>query len=166
MRPGNCLETEPNSQLRFINSTGTPRSVCRQRSRLTGSGPAEGQQHNPYCGHSRYSSRAPGRSELNVRLKFHNKQSTPGEIFLSLLKRSLPFHNIRITKQPLLPNLQLAGDPAGASGNIQGPEDQDLQYLCLQAADTPSQNLSQFFAQSNDFIHTARINGGNVLVHW
>ncbi|XP_018495924.1 dual specificity protein phosphatase 22-B-like [Galendromus occidentalis] len=38
-------------------------------------------------------------------------------------------------------------------------------YLCLQAADSPSQNLCQFFPQSNDFIHTARTNGGNVLVH-
>ncbi|XP_022667505.1 dual specificity protein phosphatase 15-like [Varroa destructor] len=64
--------------------------------------------------------------------------------------------------------LQLLGD--GAEGTSEeaaalSNDDFDFHYLCLQAADSPSQNLSQFFSQSNDFIHTARVNGGNVLVH-
>ncbi|XP_076304130.1 dual specificity protein phosphatase 22-like [Tachypleus tridentatus] len=41
----------------------------------------------------------------------------------------------------------------------------DKIYLIIQATDSPYQNLSQFFPQSNDFIHSARISGGNVLVH-
>ncbi|KAG0414908.1 hypothetical protein HPB47_007938 [Ixodes persulcatus] len=41
----------------------------------------------------------------------------------------------------------------------------DKEYLCIQASDTPGQNLTQFFSQSNDFIHHARIEGGNVLIH-
>lgn len=43
---------------------------------------------------------------------------------------------------------------------------EDKEYLCIQASDTPGQNLSQFFSQSNDFIHHARMEGGNVLIHW
>lgn len=42
---------------------------------------------------------------------------------------------------------------------------EDKQYLCIQASDTPGQNLTQFFSQSNDFIHAARIDGGSVLIH-
>ncbi|CAN8001742.1 dual specificity protein phosphatase 22-B [Ixodes scapularis] len=42
---------------------------------------------------------------------------------------------------------------------------EDKEYLCIQASDTPGQNLTQFFSQSNDFIHHARIEGGNVLIH-
>ncbi|XP_064466789.1 dual specificity protein phosphatase 22-B-like [Ornithodoros turicata] len=42
---------------------------------------------------------------------------------------------------------------------------EDKEYLCIQASDTPGQNLTQFFSQSNDFIHSARFNGGNVLIH-
>ncbi|XP_013794919.1 dual specificity protein phosphatase 22-like [Limulus polyphemus] len=41
----------------------------------------------------------------------------------------------------------------------------DKKYLIIQASDSPHQNLSQFFPRSNDFIHNARISGGNVLVH-
>lgn len=33
------------------------------------------------------------------------------------------------------------------------------------AADTPDQNLSQYFAMCNDFIHAARIRDGVVLIH-
>jgi protein-tyrosine phosphatase len=43
---------------------------------------------------------------------------------------------------------------------------QTLGYLCIVAADQPDQNISQFFSQSNDFIHEARLNGGAVLIHW
>jgi atypical dual specificity phosphatase len=39
-------------------------------------------------------------------------------------------------------------------------------YLCVMAADTPDQNLSQYFAICNDFIHAARLKEGNVLIHW
>ena len=43
---------------------------------------------------------------------------------------------------------------------------QDKVYLCLTASDSPSQELSQYFSQCNDFIHKARLNGQSVLVHW
>lgn len=43
---------------------------------------------------------------------------------------------------------------------------QDKHYLCIMAADTPDQNLSQYFSICNDFIHSARLRGGNVLIHW
>ncbi|KAG1666507.1 Dual specificity protein phosphatase 22 [Nymphon striatum] len=41
----------------------------------------------------------------------------------------------------------------------------DKEYLCIIAADTPNQNLQQYVTVCNDFIHNARINGGNVLIH-
>ncbi|KAH9395044.1 Dual specificity protein phosphatase 22 [Tyrophagus putrescentiae] len=54
------------------------------------------------------------------------------------------------------------------NGNLQG-----VQYLCIQAADSPTQNLSQFFSASNDFIHRCRCQreegggdgSGSVLIH-
>ncbi|XP_076321423.1 dual specificity protein phosphatase 22-B-like [Tachypleus tridentatus] len=42
---------------------------------------------------------------------------------------------------------------------------EDKKYLCIQAADTPCQNMIQFFSRCNDFIHNARVKGGNVLIH-
>ncbi|CAL8070361.1 unnamed protein product [Orchesella dallaii] len=41
----------------------------------------------------------------------------------------------------------------------------DKEYLCIMASDSPYQNLSQYFPACNDFIHSARIQGGNVLIH-
>ncbi|XP_015517842.1 dual specificity protein phosphatase 15 [Neodiprion pinetum] len=41
----------------------------------------------------------------------------------------------------------------------------DKHYLCILAADTPDQNLTQYFPLCNDFIHAARLRGGNVLIH-
>lgn len=41
----------------------------------------------------------------------------------------------------------------------------DIEYKCVLASDTPEQNLAQFFPECNDFIHEARVKGGNVLVH-
>ncbi|XP_066582561.1 dual specificity protein phosphatase 15-like [Prorops nasuta] len=41
----------------------------------------------------------------------------------------------------------------------------DKHYLCILASDRPEQNLSQYFSQCNDFIHAARLRGGNVLIH-
>lgn len=42
----------------------------------------------------------------------------------------------------------------------------DRHYLCVMAADTPDQDLSQFFSVCNDFIHGARLRRDcNVLVH-
>lgn len=39
-------------------------------------------------------------------------------------------------------------------------------YLCVMAADTPDQDLSQFFSVCNDFIHGARLRRDcNVLIH-
>ncbi|KAL0271021.1 UNVERIFIED_CONTAM: hypothetical protein PYX00_008267 [Menopon gallinae] len=41
----------------------------------------------------------------------------------------------------------------------------DKHYLCVMASDSPDQNLSQYFPICNDFIHAARLRGGNVLIH-
>ncbi|XP_034240194.1 dual specificity protein phosphatase 15-like [Thrips palmi] len=41
----------------------------------------------------------------------------------------------------------------------------DKHYLCVMASDTPDQNLQQYFSLCNDFIHGARLRGGNVLIH-
>lgn len=42
----------------------------------------------------------------------------------------------------------------------------NLHYLMIMAADTPDQNLTQFFPICNDFIHAARLQEGkNVLIH-
>ncbi|KAI2797588.1 Dual specificity protein phosphatase 22 [Blomia tropicalis] len=42
---------------------------------------------------------------------------------------------------------------------------QDIKYFCIKAADSFDQNVIQFFPKCNDFIHKARSDGGNVLVH-
>jgi len=42
----------------------------------------------------------------------------------------------------------------------------DKKYLIITAADSPKQDLTQYFPSCNDFIHAARLRGGHVLVHW
>ncbi|XP_033754414.1 dual specificity protein phosphatase 22-like [Pecten maximus] len=42
---------------------------------------------------------------------------------------------------------------------------EDKEYLCIVASDTPDQTLTKFFPQCIDFIHEARLKGGNVIVH-
>eukprot|EP00094_Tigriopus_californicus_P003853 TCALIF_03708-PA protein Name:"Similar to DUSP22 Dual specificity protein phosphatase 22 (Homo sapiens)" AED:0.22 eAED:0.23 QI:0/0/0/0.75/1/1/4/0/219 len=41
----------------------------------------------------------------------------------------------------------------------------DKKYLIIGAADSPKQDLAQYFPLCNDFIHPARIRGGHVLIH-
>ncbi|XP_063535654.1 dual specificity protein phosphatase 22-like isoform X1 [Cydia strobilella] len=41
----------------------------------------------------------------------------------------------------------------------------DKHYLCIMASDSPDQNLTQYFALCNDFIHAARLRDGHVLIH-
>nr|XP_055029389.1 dual specificity protein phosphatase 22-A [Misgurnus anguillicaudatus] len=41
----------------------------------------------------------------------------------------------------------------------------DMTYLCINAADASSQNLSQHFKECIRFIHESRLNGGACLVH-
>lgn len=41
----------------------------------------------------------------------------------------------------------------------------DKKYLHIQASDSPFQNLEKYFVQAIDFIHRARLNNGNVLIH-
>lgn len=41
----------------------------------------------------------------------------------------------------------------------------NLHYLMIMAADTPDQNLTQYFPICNDFIHSARLQEKNVLIH-
>ncbi|XP_074617028.1 dual specificity protein phosphatase 22-like isoform X1 [Acropora palmata] len=38
-------------------------------------------------------------------------------------------------------------------------------YKCIQAADSPEQDISDYFQESIDFIHNCRINNGVCLVH-
>ena len=39
-------------------------------------------------------------------------------------------------------------------------------HKSFKAKDDAIQNISQFFAEAIEFIHNARVNNGNVLVHW
>ena len=39
-------------------------------------------------------------------------------------------------------------------------------YLTIDAEDDEDQDLQQYFSKCFDFIHKARNDGGNVLVHW
>ncbi|XP_018010812.1 dual specificity protein phosphatase 22 [Hyalella azteca] len=45
------------------------------------------------------------------------------------------------------------------------PCNNDKEHLCILASDSPGQSLMQFFPVCNDFIHTARLKGGSVLIH-
>uniref|UniRef100_A0A915JEU3 Dual specificity protein phosphatase 15 n=1 Tax=Romanomermis culicivorax TaxID=13658 RepID=A0A915JEU3_ROMCU len=45
------------------------------------------------------------------------------------------------------------------------PFDTRRLYLCIQASDTPRQDLKDYFPMVVEFIHEARSKGGNVLVH-
>ncbi|XP_047446278.1 dual specificity protein phosphatase 22-B [Mugil cephalus] len=42
---------------------------------------------------------------------------------------------------------------------------QEMTYLCISAADLPTQNLTQHFKQSITFIHESRLKGEGCLVH-
>ncbi|VVC28785.1 Hypothetical protein CINCED_3A011082 [Cinara cedri] len=42
---------------------------------------------------------------------------------------------------------------------------QDKNYLCIEATDSPEQNLIQYFQICNNFIHKARLKSENVLIH-
>ncbi|XP_075866535.1 dual specificity protein phosphatase 22 isoform X4 [Microcebus murinus] len=41
-----------------------------------------------------------------------------------------------------------------------------VKYLCIPAADSPSQNLTRHFKESIKFIHECRLCGEGCLVHW
>ncbi|KAI2540644.1 DUSP22 isoform 14, partial [Pan troglodytes] len=40
-----------------------------------------------------------------------------------------------------------------------------VKYLCIPAADSPSQNLTRHFKESIKFIHECRLRGESCLVH-
>jgi len=42
----------------------------------------------------------------------------------------------------------------------------EKKYLLLSVADSPRQDMLRHVAQSNDFVHAARLRGGQVLIHW
>ena len=47
------------------------------------------------------------------------------------------------------------------------PYCKDIKYFCINASDSPQQDLQQYFPEVIDFIHRARVlENGNVLVHW
>ncbi|ROT82755.1 hypothetical protein C7M84_024087, partial [Penaeus vannamei] len=50
-------------------------------------------------------------------------------------------------------------------GRTRTDQTRDKEYLCILASDSPGQNLTQYFPACNDFIHTARLKGGSVLIH-
>ena len=41
-----------------------------------------------------------------------------------------------------------------------------MKYYTIKADDYAAQDLLQYIPSCNDFIHKARNEGGNVLVHW
>ena len=43
---------------------------------------------------------------------------------------------------------------------------QDIEYLIVPAEDAPTFAIHQHFRNCNSFIHSARKNGGKVLIHW
>lgn len=45
------------------------------------------------------------------------------------------------------------------------PLREDRTYLCISASDIPGQDISQHFTECFDFIHSARLSGGAVLIH-
>ncbi|KAL4235099.1 Dual specificity protein phosphatase 22 [Mactra antiquata] len=45
------------------------------------------------------------------------------------------------------------------------PLHEDKKYLCINASDTPQQSLTEYFEECIEFIHKARLEKGNVLVH-
>ncbi len=42
----------------------------------------------------------------------------------------------------------------------------NIKYFCIRAEDSPFQDLKQYFLDTNEFIHKARCEHGNVLIHW
>ncbi|XP_061051637.1 dual specificity protein phosphatase 22 isoform X3 [Eubalaena glacialis] len=46
------------------------------------------------------------------------------------------------------------------------PTLEGVKYLCIPAADSPSQNLTRHFKESIQFIHECRLRGEGCLVHW
>ncbi|KAL1256461.1 hypothetical protein QQF64_012006, partial [Cirrhinus molitorella] len=56
-------------------------------------------------------------------------------------------------------------DPKVAKSSVTDWTNKDMTYLCINAADASSQNLSQHFKESIRFIHECRLNGGACLVH-
>lgn len=42
----------------------------------------------------------------------------------------------------------------------------NITYKAFTASDHAAQDLKQYFEEAIDFIHNARLNNGNVLVHW
>ncbi|XP_061110688.1 dual specificity protein phosphatase 22-B-like isoform X2 [Conger conger] len=42
---------------------------------------------------------------------------------------------------------------------------QEMTYLCIPAADLPTQNLTQYFKESISFMHESRLKGEGCLVH-
>ena len=38
--------------------------------------------------------------------------------------------------------------------------------MCIKIADVENEDILQHFKKSIEFIHNARMQGGNVLVHW
>ncbi|RXM29000.1 Dual specificity protein phosphatase 22 [Acipenser ruthenus] len=47
----------------------------------------------------------------------------------------------------------------------QQPTQEEMTYLCIPAADSPSQNLTQYFKESIKFIHQCRLQKEGCLVH-
>lgn len=46
------------------------------------------------------------------------------------------------------------------------PSFKEVKYFCIHASDSPHQDLQQYFSDVIEFIHRARVENGNVLIHW
>ncbi|XP_074204056.1 dual specificity protein phosphatase 22 isoform X6 [Camelus bactrianus] len=65
----------------------------------------------------------------------------------------------------ILPGLYI-GNFKDARDAEQLSRNKGVKYLCIPAADSPSQNLTRHFRESIKFIHECRLGGEGCLVHW
>lgn len=51
-------------------------------------------------------------------------------------------------------------------GGVKPAFPDEIQYKVIDVADLPTENISQYFKSTSDFIHRFVSRGQNVLVHW
>ncbi|XP_064107506.1 serine/arginine repetitive matrix protein 2-like isoform X1 [Macrobrachium nipponense] len=89
----------------------------------------------------------------------------PGPIFFGVLP-GLYVGNFRDSKDPEQLKTHNITHILSIHDNARKlPCNSDKEYMCVVASDSPGQNLTQYFPACNDFIHTARLKGGGVLIH-
>ncbi|KAJ8012146.1 hypothetical protein DPEC_G00065640 [Dallia pectoralis] len=74
--------------------------------------------------------------------------------------------SIHDSAAPILPGWLQQPESAEARGGLhEGVGGREMTYLCISAADLPTQNLMQHFKQSIVFMHESRLKGEGCLVH-